>query len=300
MMRSNELNSFQLTALSRLFSASVFSEIAKKGQSPMFARSLRETELFDHADTLGITVGEAFNEAFALLRQTGLRNEYVYRSALTHNLLLGKHSLRTACMLNEFRIGSCKADLIILNGTGTVYEIKSERDSLSRLQNQITNYRKAFGKIYVIAGSEHLDDVLKTTESSIGVLSLTRWNRISTIREAEEVLDFICPVTIFESLRINEAKIIASELGIKIPDLPNTQMHGFLKEEFSGLPPVSVYNLMLKTLKKSRSLLSLRELILNLPRSLQPAALSIQLRSKDHERLINTMQLPLNEALLWE
>ncbi len=81
----------------------------------MFARSLRETELFDHADTHGITVGEAFNEAFALLRQTGLRNEYVYRSALTHNLLLGKHSLRTACMLNEFRIGSCKADLIILN-----------------------------------------------------------------------------------------------------------------------------------------------------------------------------------------
>ncbi len=183
----------------------------------MFARSLRETEIFDHADTLGITVGEAFNEAFALLRQTGLRNEYVYRSALTHNLLLGKHSLRTACMLNEFRIGSCKADLIILNGTGTVYEIKSERDSLSRLQNQITNYRKAFGKIYVIAGSEHIDDVLKTTESTIGVLSLTRWNRISTIREAEEVLDFICPVTIFESLRINEAKIIASELGIKSP-----------------------------------------------------------------------------------
>ncbi len=159
----------------------------------MFARSLRETELFDHADTLGITVGEAFNEAFALLRQTGLRNEYVYRSALTHNLLLGKHSLRTACMLNEFRIGSCKADLIILNGTGTVYEIKSERDSLSRLHNQITNYRKAFGKIYVIAGSEHIDDVLKTTESTIGVLSLTRWNRISTIREAEEVLDFFMP-----------------------------------------------------------------------------------------------------------
>ncbi|MDI5638167.1 hypothetical protein MJM86_24965, partial [Salmonella enterica subsp. enterica serovar Kentucky] len=91
MMRSNDLNSFQLTALSRLFSASVFNEIAKKGQSPMFARSLRETELFDHADTLGINVGEAFNEAFALLRQTGLRNEYVYRSALTHNLLLGKH-----------------------------------------------------------------------------------------------------------------------------------------------------------------------------------------------------------------
>ena len=33
-------------------------------------------------------------------------------------------------------------------------------------------------------------------------------------------------------------ELIASELGIEIPDLPNTQMHGFLKEEFSGLPIV--------------------------------------------------------------
>lgn len=300
MMRSNELNSFQLTALTRLFSASVFNEIAKKGQSPMFARSLRETELFDCVDIQGITVGEAFNKAFSILRQNGLRNEYVYRSALTHNFLLGKHSLRTACMINEFRIGPCKADLIILNGTGTVYEIKSERDSLGRLQNQIINYRKAFGKIYVIAGSDHINDVLNTTDSSIGVLSLTRWNRISTIREAKEVLDFICPITIFESLRINEAKIIVSSLGIEIPDLPNTQMHGFLKDIFNSLPPLSVYELMLKTLKKSRSLLSLNELVLNLPKSLQPAALSIQLRFKDHERLINTMQTPLDEAILWE
>lgn len=300
MMRSNEINSLQLTALSRLFSASVFNEIAKRGQSAMFARSIRETELFENQDSLDITVGEAFNEAFAMLRQAGLRNEYVYRSALTHNLLLGKHSLRTACMLNEFRIGPCKADLIILNGTGTVYEIKSERDSLSRLQNQISNYRTAFGKIYVIAGSEHIDDVLDTTESTIGVLSLTNRNSISTIREAIEVLDFICPVTIFESLRLNEAKIIASELGVHIPELPNTQMHGFLKDTFGSLPALSVYSLMVKTLKKSRSLLSLRELILNLPKSLQPAALSIQLRFKDHERLINTMQVPLCEALLWE
>ncbi|MEI9986083.1 MAG: sce7726 family protein [Aliidongia sp.] len=55
--------------------------------------------------------------------------------SVTQKILMGKHSLRTASMLNEFRAGSCKADLVILNGTATVYEIKSERDSLTRLAN---------------------------------------------------------------------------------------------------------------------------------------------------------------------
>ncbi len=266
----------------------------------MFARSVRATKLFEYEELLKLTVGEAFNEAFAVLRQVGLRNEYVYRSAITHNILLGKHSLNTACMLSEFRIGSCKADLIILNGTGTVYEIKSERDTLNRLNNQILNYRKAFGTIYVISGVDHIDEVLKTTDSSIGVLSLTGRNKISTVRKAEEILDFICPITIFESLRLNEAKIIASKLGVNILNLPNTQIHSFLRDEFSRLPPVSVYRLMLETLKKSRSLYSLRELTVNLPKSLQPAALSVPLRFKDHGKLINSMKVPLFEALLWE
>ena len=110
------LNPTQLSALSRMFSSSVISEIAKKGQSPLFSRLLSEASVFEFDDTDNVTIGDAFDTAFSLLRRSGLRNEYVYRSALIRNVLLGRHSLRTASMLTEFRIGSSKADMVILNG----------------------------------------------------------------------------------------------------------------------------------------------------------------------------------------
>ena len=102
-----------------------------------------------------------FDAAFATLRQSGLRNEYVYKAALTHRVLMDKHSLRTACMLSEFRVGECKADIAILNGTTTVFEIKSERDLLMRFERQIDAYRRVFASVYVIAGENHVEAVLR-------------------------------------------------------------------------------------------------------------------------------------------
>ena len=125
----------QLSATTRLFSPGVFREMAKKGRSPLFTRLLGLSKVRDLC-AADATVGHAFESAFGVLKTIGLRDEYVYRAALTNKVLMGTHSLNTACMLTEFRVGACKADLVILNGTATVYEIKSERDSLSRLANR--------------------------------------------------------------------------------------------------------------------------------------------------------------------
>src|SRR5215216_2008453 len=114
----------------------VFRELATKGKSAAFTRLIREADVLPRR-TDGMRVGEVFEAAFQILKQSGLRDEYIYKAALTHRVLMGRHSLRTACMLSEFRVGRSKADIVILNGTTTVYEIKSERDSLSRLERQI-------------------------------------------------------------------------------------------------------------------------------------------------------------------
>lgn len=293
------LSPTQLSALSRMFSTAVVSEIAKKGKSPLFSRLLVESCAFQDKNAEVITIGDVFETAFSLIRRAGIRNEYVYRSALVHNVLLGRHSLRTASMLTEFRIGSSKADMIILNGTGTVYEIKSDLDSLARLKGQIDNYRKAFSKIYVIAGAAHIEDVLEKTSEDIGVLSLIRWNRISIVRDAKENNDYICPVTIFDSLRINEAEDILKQLGIECPILPNTLLRSALRSIFEDLEPLEVQQCMIKTLKRTRNLSPLSNLISNLPNALQSLALITQLRNKDRERLIETLNKPLNEAFKW-
>ena len=120
------LDSSELSAISRLFSSAVFREMAEKGRSSLFAKLLKEINVISPGKLS--RVANVFDAAFDVLRAAGRRDEYIYRAALTHKVLLGTHSLNTASMLSEFRVGGCKADVAILNGTATVYEIKSERD----------------------------------------------------------------------------------------------------------------------------------------------------------------------------
>jgi hypothetical protein len=272
--------------------------MAKKGRSALFARLFSQTGLASQTLTEG-TVGGAFDAAFAVLRRSGLRDEYVFRAALTHNILLGTHSLNTASMLTEFRAGNCKADLAILNGTGTVYEIKSDRDSLARLTNQVANYRKVFAKIYVIAGEAHVEEVLLSVPPEVGVMSLVRWDRIQTLREAADRPDLVCPVTIFESLRSAEARAILRDLKVPVPDVPNTMQHAAMRECFARLQPDEVHRHMVATLKRTRNLAPLGPLIDQLPSSLQPAALSIQVRRADYERLVDAVHTALSAAMAW-
>ena len=145
------ISTSQLAAYSRLFSSAVLREMAKKRKSPLFTRLAIESGVLELARSHG-RVADVFEAAFSVLKKRGLRDEYIYKTALTQRVLLGKHNLNTASMLTEFRAGECKADIAILNGTTTVYEIKSERDSLARLDRQLRNYRKVFASIVVIAG----------------------------------------------------------------------------------------------------------------------------------------------------
>jgi hypothetical protein len=151
----------------------------------------------------------------------------------------------------------------------------------------------------VIAGEAHVQGVMESTPEEVGVLSLVRWDRIRTVREAVARADLICPVTVFESLRVAEARAILKNLQVPIPDVPNTLLWASMRELFAALAPADVHQQMVCTLKKTRNLASLGSLVEQLPMSLQPAALSIQVRRADHERLVEAVHTPLDEAMTW-
>ncbi len=288
----------QLSALTRLFSAAVFRELAKKGRSGLFRRLVDQTNLGGRCAS-DATVGDTFDSAFDILKIAGQRDEYIYRAAISHKILMGTHSLQTASMLNEFRAGACKADLVILNGTATVYEIKSERDSLTRLANQVENYKRVFAKVNVIASEGHVEGVLATVPDDVGVMCLSRRYRISTVREAIDCPERICPVTVFESLRSAEAVAILKTLGVPVPQVPNTQRHTALRALFADLDPTTLHVEMVRTLKRTRNLAPLGELVDQLPASLQAAALAIPVRRADHDRLVAAVGTPLRAAMAW-
>lgn len=292
------LSSGSLSATSRLFSSSVFKEMAGKGRSPLFARLVKQSPLIDKLGSFD-RVADVFEAALRILRQGNQRDEYVYKAALTQNILLGKHSLKTASMLREFRVGPCKADIAILNGTATVYEIKSERDSLSRLEAQIAAYMQVFAKVFVIAGENHVEAVLGMTPSEIGVMRLSKRHQISTLRDAEDRPERVLPSVILESVRSEEAKLILRALNVAVPDVPNTRLRTELRSIFEKLDAVSAHRAMVEVLKRTRDLRPLEELLENLPRSLHAAACSVPLQRRDHERLVRTVNAPILDALAW-
>ncbi len=288
----------QSAALSRLFTARVLNEFAKHQKSPLFARLVAESGL-NLATGDNTTISEAFDEAFRTLRRKSHRTDYVYRSALAHNILLGKHSLSTANMMSEFRAGESKADLVVLNGTSTVYEIKSERDSLARLAKQIFDYQRVFASVYVIAGAAHIDGIASMVPNHIGLMKLTRWDRISKVREAIDCPEKIDPASVFLSLQTKEAALILERLGYGLPDLPNTAMRSALRDIFETLAPTELHDAMIGVLKQTRSLEPLSGYLSSLPKSLVAAGLIHKIPKRAQDNVIAALNKPLSQALAW-
>jgi hypothetical protein len=288
----------RLIAASKLFSSAVLQELARRGRSSLFAGLLRQSDLLRCAPHLTL-VGDAFESAFALLRQEGNRDEYVYKAALVRRILLGRHSLRTASVLTEFRVSECKADVVILNGTSTVYEIKSERDSLSRLDRQVEAYRNVFARVYVVAAEDHLDSVWDTVSPQVGIIQLSKRFQLTTIREAPDSTDYTSPALIFDSIRTDEARMILRLLGVPVPKVPNTLLCAALRESFIKLTPREAHNGMVEVLRHTRAQSGLSELLARLPTSLHTAALCVPLRKSDHARLVEAVNTQLEAALAW-
>ncbi|MEL6824629.1 MAG: sce7726 family protein [Pseudomonadota bacterium] len=288
----------QASALARIFSASVLKELATRGRSPALARLIRECGLeIDHQSDLRI--GSVFDQAFDRFRLRAHRHEYIYKAALTEKVLLGIHSLNTASMITEFRVGPCKADVVILNGTGTVYEIKSERDSLSRLSRQIDAYSKVFATVNVIVGENHLNGLKNALPDHVGILVLTDRYRVRTIRTAIDDPGRTKPDAIFDAVNQNEAARILKKAGIDVPDGPNIQRFGVMRELFKELDATTAHCHMVETLKKTRHLRPLKELLDQIPSSLFAATISASLRQKDQIKLVNALNTPIREAMTW-
>jgi hypothetical protein len=151
----------------------------------------------------------------------------------------------------------------------------------------------------VIVGEAHVRDVIDGTQPHVGVMRLSDRHRITTVREAQDRVSRVSPMAIFQSVRLSEALSILRDLRVTPPEAPNTLLHAALGACFERLNPEDAHRAMVKTLKHSRGMASLSDLVDRLPRSLQPAALSVQIRRKDHERLVEAIKTPLRTALTW-
>ena len=271
MIQMTEIDERYFPSLSRVFSPIVMYELMQRGRSDYLDEVVSNSGIGSIID-MSQRLRDFFDGLYNFLSRHYC-SEYIYKNALAEQVYLGKH-FESSHMLTELRVASCKADVVILNGTSSVYEIKSALDSLDRLDAQISAYTCFFDLINVITSLSQVEKLHTRLRSDIGIMALAPDNSIEVLREPQSNKRRVKPSVIFGSLRKSEyLHIIEESFGI-IPDVPNTRIHQACFELFCELSPETAHDAMLEALLRRGNTRRLKDFIHVVPRSLKACAAS--------------------------
>ena len=185
--------------LKRFFSKSMLQHLLENQHDHLFATAIHK--YIKNPD--GMTYDQLFSQIYSYIAHS-YRTEYYYKNSLFNKILLKNHNPRTTVAFTEFPIARSKADFVMINGRGSVYEIKTELDNLDRLETQINDYYKAFSQVIVLTYEKNVEKVEKIVPSSTGIMVLTQRGALRIIRKAIDNRDYFDIETIYKILRKDE------------------------------------------------------------------------------------------------
>ena len=147
-------------------------------------------------------------------------NDPQIRTSFHKKRLFRHHRNKKTLVIDELALqhGKCRADIALVNGHLIGYEIKSEVDSLDRLNDQIIYYNSVFDCSSIIVTESHLRKVMVMLPNWWGVISANKGSRgaihFKTIRPPKRNI-FVDDYAVAQLLWRSEAKEILSSLGVQ-------------------------------------------------------------------------------------
>ncbi len=219
------------------------------------------------------------------------RCEYIYKNELINELLLKKYGTENTVVINEFKVGSSVADMVLFNGTSKAFEIKTELDSEKRLGNQLNDYTKIFKECYVVTHESLIEKYL-TIDETIGIIAIVKHGtsfKMEEIRKATTSNEIDSNVLI-RSLRTQEYKnIIISHFG-QLPKVSNFQMFDECALLMKQIPEKELNFLFIAELKKRASN---TQLLHSFYKELRQLCLSLKINQKDYLQLSLKLSQPI-------
>lgn len=110
--------------------------------------------------------------------------EQEIRTLLQAKLAQSPHG-QGAAFVSELFIDSFarRADLVMANGKLAAFEIKSERDSLDRLDGQLDTYLRLFEQVTVVCAPRHVVGVQARARDGVGIWQLTDRGTFKIVRK---------------------------------------------------------------------------------------------------------------------
>lgn len=205
------------------------------------------------------TYGKAISEIYEYMNQD-YRNEYYYKNTIFNELLINKHDLYNTAALTELPIANSKADFIMINGKGVVYEIKTDLDNLIRLNNQIQDYYKVFSYVYVVAGKKQATKVKEFLgKTKVGIYELTEKGTLVCRKKAMCNREDLSYDAMFQLLRKTEFEdILLRQFG----KLPEANSFEYYRECLKWIKNINVITLQKKVMLclKQRTLLVVKDM----------------------------------------
>lgn len=178
-------------------------------------------------------------------------NEYVYKNEFIKQWLLEEIGQSNAVLFNEFRMGKAVVDLAMFNGISKAFEIKTHLDKVTRLDNQLEQYKKLFNQIYVIVPEIKSDLYLKRDKET-GVITYDQDKSIFCLAR-KSIQNFeIDPEALMQVLHTNEyIKIVELYYGT-IPRFTDFNKFDVCKELIKQIPPKNLNDLAIRLIKERK------------------------------------------------
>jgi len=120
--------------------------------------------------------------------------------------------------IQEFAIygGANRADLAALNGLSHGYEIKSDKDTLSRLPDQVFAYNSIFERATLVAAERHLASAEKIIPSWWGIVRASYCDSVLSLERIKKCRENPAPypIAIASLLWRTEALALLTSLGL--------------------------------------------------------------------------------------
>lgn len=249
--------------LKRFFSKSMLADLLSQKKNSVFDCVIRRYV----KDPDGKTYDELISEIYTFMGKE-YRTEYLYKNTILNKLLFAKHDYKKTVALTELPIDKSKADFVMINGRGVVYEIKTELDNLDRIESQIQDYYKAFTEVVVVTYEDNLAKVMNTVPQSVGIMLLTKRQSLKSIRNAKIVDKYLDYYTIFKILRKNEFEQILLDNRLKLPKVIQFE---YYKKCYSLIKSIDIYKLQKDMLEqlKTRMRIETVEFCIDSPKELR-------------------------------
>lgn len=242
--------------INRVFTRKVICDLLQTGKNDTFDAVV--ASLIENPQSK--THAEIFSDLYAHLRKKQ-RNEYYYLNTLINKLLAGIHNVNTTTALSQIRIGQSIADLVVINGQGIVYEIKSDCDNFDRLPSQLSDYFRAFTQVSVLVSPRQMTKLKMLLTSlgdmgqAVGLYTLSERETIFNThlsQKPNDYTDLLNHTYIFKMLRKYEYENIIKTYYHGLPQTKPVFQFNACLELFCDIPISEAQHLAYRELKKRR------------------------------------------------